>query len=43
MFELGKSALKIDSRQVVTLLNVKSSDVTELVSKASQSNSSETK
>ena len=33
VFELGKSALKIDSRQVVTLLNVKSSNVTELISK----------
>ena len=32
VFELGKSALKIDSRQVVTLLNVKSSNVTELIS-----------
>ena len=35
VFELGKSALKIDSRQVVTLLNVKSSNVTELISKTS--------
>ena len=34
VFELGKGALKIDSRQVVTLLNVKSSNVTELISKA---------
>ena len=34
VFELGKSALKIDSRQVVTLLNVKSSNVTELISKS---------
>lgn len=34
VFELGKSALKIDSRQVITLLNVKSSNVTELISKA---------
>lgn len=34
VYELGKSALKIDSRQVVTLLNVKSSNVTELISKA---------
>jgi NADH-ubiquinone oxidoreductase chain 3 len=33
VFELGKSALKIDSRQVITLLNVKSSNVTELISK----------
>jgi NADH-ubiquinone oxidoreductase chain 3 len=33
VFELGKSALKIDSRQVVTLLKVKSSNVTELISK----------
>jgi len=32
VFELGKSALKIDSRQVITLLNVKSSNVTELIS-----------
>jgi NADH-ubiquinone oxidoreductase chain 3 len=31
VFELGKSALKIDSRQVVTLFNVKSSSVTELI------------
>nr|YP_009867813.1 NADH dehydrogenase subunit 3 [Nemania diffusa]QKG05012.1 NADH dehydrogenase subunit 3 [Nemania diffusa] len=31
-FELGKSALKIDSRQVTTPLNVKSSNVTELIS-----------
>ena len=30
-FELGKSALKIDSRQVITSLNVKSSNVTELI------------
>ena len=35
VFGLGKSALKIDSRQVVTLLNVKSSNVTELISKTS--------
>ena len=35
VFELGKSALKIDSRQVVTLLNVKSSNVTEFISKTS--------
>ena len=35
VFELGKSALKIDSRQVITLLNVKSSNVTELISKTS--------
>ena len=35
VFELGKSALKIDSRHVVTLLNVKSSNVTELISKTS--------
>ena len=35
VFELGKSALKIDSHQVVTLLNVKSSNVTELISKSS--------
>ena len=35
VFELGKSALKIDSRQVVTLLNLKSSNVTELISKTS--------
>jgi NADH-ubiquinone oxidoreductase chain 3 len=34
VFELGKSALKIDSRQVITLLNVKSSNVTELLSKS---------
>ena len=34
VFELGKSALKIDSRQVITLLNVKSSNVTELISKS---------
>ncbi|KAI4591423.1 NADH dehydrogenase subunit 3 (mitochondrion) [Pestalotiopsis sp. 9143b] len=34
VFELGKSALKIDSRQVITLLNVKSSKVTELISKS---------
>jgi NADH-ubiquinone oxidoreductase chain 3 len=33
VFELGKSALKIDSRQVITLLNVKSSNVTELIGK----------
>ena len=33
VFELGKSALKIDSRQVITSLNVKSSDVTELIGK----------
>ena len=32
-FELGKNALKIDSRQVTTSLNVKSSNVTELISK----------
>jgi len=31
VFELGKSALKIDSRQVITSLNVKSSNVTELM------------
>jgi NADH-ubiquinone oxidoreductase chain 3 len=31
VFELGKSALKIDSRQVVALFNVKSSNVTELI------------
>jgi NADH-ubiquinone oxidoreductase chain 3 len=31
VFELGKSALKIDSRQVITSLNVKSSNVTELI------------
>lgn len=31
VFELGKSALKIDSRQVITPLNVKSSNVTELI------------
>jgi NADH-ubiquinone oxidoreductase chain 3 len=31
VFELGKSALKIDSRQVITLFNVKSSKVTELL------------
>src|ERR1700761_4941461 len=29
VFELGKSALKIDSRQVITLLNVKSHNLTE--------------
>ena len=34
VFELGKSALKIDRRQVITLLNVKSSNVTELISKS---------
>ena len=34
IFELGKSALKIDSRQVIALLNVKSSNVTELISKS---------
>jgi|ERR1700712_495979 len=33
VFELGKSALKIDSRQVITLLKVKSSNVTEILSK----------
>ena len=33
VFELGKSALKIDSRQVITLFNVKSSNITELISK----------
>lgn len=33
VFELGKSALKIDSRQVITLLKVKSSNVTEVLSK----------
>lgn len=33
-FELGKNALKIDSRQVTTSLNVKSSNVTELISKS---------
>lgn len=33
VFELGKSALKIDSRQVVTLLKVKSSNVIEILSK----------
>jgi NADH-ubiquinone oxidoreductase chain 3 len=31
VFELGKSALKIDSRQVAALFNVKSSNVTELI------------
>ena len=31
VFELGKSALKIDSRQVVSLLNIKSNNVTELI------------
>ena len=31
VFELGKSALKIDSRQVISLLNVKSTNVTELL------------
>jgi NADH-ubiquinone oxidoreductase chain 3 len=31
VFELGKSALKIDSRQVVALFNVRSSSVTELI------------
>ena len=30
-FELGKNALKIDSRQVVSLLNIKSNNVTELI------------
>lgn len=34
VFELGKSALKIDSRQAITMLNVKSSNVTELISKS---------
>jgi NADH-ubiquinone oxidoreductase chain 3 len=34
VFELGKSALKIDSRQIITLLNVKSSNITELISKS---------
>ena len=34
VFELGKSALKIDSRQVIVLFNVKSSNVTELISKS---------
>jgi NADH-ubiquinone oxidoreductase chain 3 len=33
VFELGKSALKIDSRQVITLLKVKSSNITEILSK----------
>ena len=33
VFELGKSALKVDSRQVITLFNVKSSNITELISK----------
>ena len=33
VFELGKSALKIDSRQIVPLFNVKSSKVTELLGK----------
>lgn len=32
VFELGKSALKIDSRQVIALLNVKSSTITEWLS-----------
>ena len=31
VFELGKSALKIDSRQVLSLLNIKSNNVTELI------------
>jgi NADH-ubiquinone oxidoreductase chain 3 len=31
VFELGKSALKIDSRQVITLLNVKSKNLTEFL------------
>jgi NADH-ubiquinone oxidoreductase chain 3 len=31
VFELGKSALKIDSRQVITLLNVKSKNFTEFI------------
>jgi NADH-ubiquinone oxidoreductase chain 3 len=31
VFELGKSALKIDSRQVITLLNVKSKNLTEFI------------
>lgn len=31
VFELGKSALKIDSRQIITLLKVKSPDLTETV------------
>ena len=31
VFELSKSALKIDSRQVVSLLNIKSNNVTELI------------
>jgi NADH-ubiquinone oxidoreductase chain 3 len=34
VFELGKSALKIDSRQAITMLNVKSPNVTELISKS---------
>ena len=33
VFELGKSALKIDSRQVITLFNVMSSNITALISK----------
>jgi NADH-ubiquinone oxidoreductase chain 3 len=37
IFELGKSALKIDSRQIIPNLNVKSSNVTELVSKITKS------
>ena len=37
VFELGKSALKIDSRQVIVLFNVKSSNVTELISKSNDS------
>ena len=38
VFELGKSALKIDSRQVVSLLNVKSTNVTELIGNSSKEN-----
>ena len=34
VFELCKSALKIDSRQAITMLNVKSPNVTELISKS---------
>jgi NADH-ubiquinone oxidoreductase chain 3 len=36
VFELGKSALKIDSRQVVNLSEVKSSNVTELLGKTTK-------
>jgi NADH-ubiquinone oxidoreductase chain 3 len=42
VFELGKSALKIDSRQVVALFNVKSSNVTELIGGSEVSKKDET-